>query len=250
MNNDEGLVLNKILDKAKLAKKRNTCTHTDFLDLYEQTIFNKNINLFNDISYEILGGYNESERKIVLFNNNYLTDSDRMPYDIIRIESIEGNSKLSHRDYLGAVLNLGITRSKIGDIVVCNKYSYLICLENITEFIVDNLFIVKNTSVKTSIIDKVPIEALETNHVIINCTVASLRLDNIVKAAWNLSRNNAVDLIKGSKVYTNGMLNINISSGIKAEDIISVRGFGKFKVNSIGNITKKGRIYIEIKKYV
>lgn len=246
------LILNKILDKATIAYERNYSTFTDFLDLNEQSIFLNNKKALPAINYTMVGGYEESERRQVLFYPEFMDIEEiQKPYSIIKISPVNNNytDNLTHRDFLGAILNLGIVRSKIGDILIKNNVGYVICTHKMAEFIVDNLFIIRNTNVSIIIIDSLPEEAIEFNYKIIKQTVASIRLDNIIKVALSISRTNAVNLIKSSKVFVNSCVNENISSSLNEGDIISIRGYGKYKLFEIGNITKKGRVYIVLYKY-
>jgi RNA-binding protein YlmH len=249
---DKELVLRKILDKANNAYEKNYIITTDFLDLYEQSLFLNNIKQLPPIKYCITGGFSESERKIIVFYPEYINEEELvLPINIIKISPVNNNfaKKLTHRDFLGSIINSGLKRSKIGDIIVNANEGYVFCIDTIAQFITDNIFMIKNTNVSAEIIDALPENAVELNYTIIKQTVSSIRLDNIVKVALSISRTKAADLISNSKVFINSCLNNSTSCKLNEGDIISVRGYGKFKLFGIGNTTKKGRIYIELHKY-
>ena len=149
----------------------------------------------------------------------------------------------SHRDFMGAILNLGIDRSTIGDICVEGKCAYVFCTSAMSVFLQETLEQVRHTKVRC-----VPVEKLEAlpekklsyreEH------VASLRCDGIVSAVWRLSRSQGQTLFSQKKVFVNGRLTENGSQMLKDGDTVSVRGFGKFIFRGEKNTTKKGRLVI------
>ena len=112
----------------------------------------------------------------------------------------------------------------------------------------DELTRVRHTPVSTGII-----ESQEFNYTPeyqeIKSTVASVRLDSLLSLAFPLSRSKMTRLIEGAKVYVNGKLITTNSYHVKENDIISVRGMGKFAYRGILSATKKGRYYVTIHKY-
>ena len=163
--------------------------------------------------------------------------------------SLKYGEILTHRDYLGALLHLGITRAKIGDIYIKEKQAYVFCTESIAEFICKELCTVKHTLVHCEITAPTK-EELKPEFKEITSTVASLRLDAFLSVAFNSSRSSLSAFIDGGKTYVNGRLAVKAGMSLKEGDIVSVRGKGRFIVSEVKNMTKKGRIVVTITKYV
>ena len=162
---------------------------------------------------------------------------------------IEGNFKfksISHRDYLGALLNLGIKREKIGDIIIHDNFCQVVVSEDICDFIIINLEKVSKNKVKVKEITVKDIIESEQNFKEISFTVSSLRLDSVIGGVYNLSRSESLKLIKGEKVHVDYEKIISPSKEIKTNSLISVRGHGR-AIIEIGDMTKKGRIKIRAK---
>ncbi|MCT4543911.1 MAG: YlmH/Sll1252 family protein [Vallitalea sp.] len=250
--NDANIIINKIIDKGKITSLKQICSFTDFLNLYEQNLFMNNIDRLSNVNYNFYGGYGYSERKLIAFYPDYITKENiQYPVNIIKIypRNNKFSKNLTHRDFLGAILNLGITRAKIGDILVKDNYAVCFVSMSITNYIMTNLQMVKQTSVDLEILDTLPEEISNPRFIEIRGTVSSIRLDSIISLAFPLSRGKANSLIKSKNVYINSKLNLSPASKIKEGDIISVRGLGKFLFDRIGNKTKKDRIYVELKRY-
>lgn len=233
---------NRIKELSERSKNRGIYFYSDFLNLYEQTI------LFETIKYgyTLEGGYEDSERKIACFGDeNDLCYPPEPPISIICIEPLSAkfSDTLTHRDFLGSLIGLGIKRETLGDIIIKDNIGYLFCLDSISEFIINNLTKVKHTSVSCSICNELPQNILPepTEKTII---VASLRLDGIISAVYNMSRSKSSALIDGEKVFVNGKLTVSNSHPLKEDDIISVRGHGRFRFKEISGDTRKGRTRI------
>lgn len=240
--------LEELADKAF---KRGICYYTDFLNLNELNIFYNWKSRLSFVSYELWGGFETAERKIICFHAPDSFEEPDFPIQILNTETISTKfgENLSHRDYLGAVLNLGIERSKIGDILVGeNKQAYIVCHRTIGSYIADQLERVKHTGVKNSFCDR---DNLEYQPVFTPVTgaVSSLRLDSMLSVAFKGSRSGLSGLVAGKKVFVNGRL---IETGhymLKEGDIVSVRGYGKFIYKETNSQTKKGRYSVTVLLY-
>ena len=146
-------------------------------------------------------------------------------------------------------MHLGIERSVLGDICLREQEAYLICKEEMADYIVNHLDKVRHTVVKCEQMNEMPTEIqpeLKEEELI----VSSLRADAIVAKVWQLSRNQSLGLFRGKKVFVNGRQFEN-NSGIWQEgDIVSVRGYGRFRYDGMLQETKKGRIRFLIQKYI
>ncbi|GKX28793.1 RNA-binding cell division protein [Vallitalea longa] len=252
INNDDAIVLNKIIDKEKIASIRQIEMYTDFLNIHEQSIYKSNKKYLAGINHIFYGGYDYSERKILAFYPDYI-DSNNIKYPIVILEIRPRNMKfsnnLTHRDFLGAILNLGITRAKVGDIIVKDNFAIAFVSQVVSDYIITSLEKVKQTVVDVQILHTLPDEILTPSFQHIKGTVSSIRLDSLISLAFPLSRGKAVTQIRNKNVYVNSKMILSPSYNLIEGDIVSVRGIGKFLFYQIGNRTKKDRIYIELKRY-
>lgn len=241
------LMLSKACDLYNKAQKSTKAFYTKFLSPLEAAII---MNRFpkNELKLKLFGGYDDAERQICAF---YTYDEDlSFPLSILKIKLKAKNISPSHRDYLGSLLSMGIKREVIGDIVVEKDGCYLFCLEEIAPYITDGLLKVGTAGVtieKASLTDEI---AIKREYQMLSSTVSSLRSDAVIASALNLARSKACELIQRGLVTHNYEQLKSVSSPIKNGDVLSVRGYGKFKILTSGNLTKKGRIHIDICKYI
>ncbi len=240
MADETQILKNRFKELSKRSQNRNIYTYSDFLNMHEQTLLHREMKF----GFTLHGGYEDAERKIACFGN----ESDfgyapQLPVAILLIAPLSEkfSDDLTHRDFLGSILGLGIKRETLGDIIIRDNEGYLVCLDSISQFIIDNLTKVRHTSVYCERCDSLPRDALPqpTEKTVI---VSSLRLDGIVSAVYNISRSKSSALIDSERVFVNGKLSTNNSVPLKQEDIISVRGHGRFKFKEISGDTRKGRI--------
>lgn len=258
MTKDDKLLIDKIQDKYLIASRDQYLTHSNFLDLNQQSIVKDYLNK-NHIPGIFQGGYDLSERNFVYFLPDYLETLDFYDFDypvsLLKLgfsggsENKFNNKKLSHRDYLGALMNLGIDRSLLGDIIISSDGAYLFALKHIAAFIEDNLTQVGRQAIEVLINQDPKDIQLEKHYSEITGTVASLRIDNIIKLVFNLSRNQASTYISAKKVFSNHRLVEKLTSKVKPGDVITVRGLGKCQFLSENNKTKKERLHITCRVY-
>ena len=250
----------RLLESAQLALNKEIVVYTDFLGLAEQNLFYSSVKEFPAVSYSCYGGVNGAERFCIAFDGREavsgLKQTEAEEYYLFPIvcisitpSSLKFSDKLTHRDFLGALLHLGISRAKIGDIYIKGNRAYVFCTESIAEYICRELCTVKHTLVHCEI--TVPDEEeLTPEFKEITSTVASLRLDAFLSVAFQTSRSSLTAFIDGGKTYINGRLATKAGAQLEEGDIVSVRGKGRFIVSEIKNMTKKGRIVVTINKYI
>lgn len=211
------------------------------------------------------GGYSEAERTRIFFLPSYLSDLDGGAEEKARIYCADdfsvaicalkikgsGYRALSHRDYLGSILSLGIERREIGDIVVVDECeSIVFCTDRIRDYLLTSLDKIATDKVKVELFDLPDDFKVEKNTVRINDTVASPRFDCVVGALLNLSREKAQNLINSGLCEVDHLPELRVDRQIEAGAIISVRGHGKFSVVSFDGETRRGRIRMSAEKYV
>lgn len=241
----------RLLDLAQTAYKRGIVTYSDFLNLNELNIFQGIRPKLSFLCTESFGGYELAERQIVAFLPDALVFCPEYPIACLKLSPLQEKfaEKLTHRDYLGAVLNLGIDRSRLGDILVEERQAYLFCQEKIADFICENLTRIRHTTVMAVRVEAEDFD-YEPKYEAITGTVASVRLDSLLSLAFNASRSSLTGLIEGGKVFVNGKLITSNGYQPKEGDMISVRGMGRFCFKSTGGQSKKGRSYVTVWKYI
>ena len=245
----EDAFLSHVRDLSAKADRSGRFTFTDFLNLDEQnTLQSARREL---IRYECFGGVAGCERVMARFGSpEELGYETPFPIACIRISPLQQKfaDELTHRDILGAVMNLGVERGCLGDIVLRDNVAYLFALERIAPYLCDNLTRVRHTTVSCGITDAPPEgELFRTESVSLN--VSSLRADCVVAALYRLSRGNAEKLFDAQKVFLNGRLCAG-SAQLKEGEIVSVRGLGRFVFDGVTGSTKKGRHVIAVSRYV
>ena len=247
MNDKENMILKKrIAELADATWQRDVPSCTDFLGLEEQTVFHSVLRDLPPVRYLLDGGYEDAERRVVCFLPSYSSESGREHLPVVRLavtpRDLRFAEKLTHRDYLGAVMNLGIDRDVIGDILTDESGAQIFCLERMADYICDELRRVRHTAVRCER------AAEETdfvrNYMPVSGTVASVRLDAVISLVFRLSRTKAIPYIECGKVFSDGRQVLSAAHQLREGEVISVRGLGKFRFCGTGKETRKGRIFI------
>ncbi|MGL5330790.1 MAG: RNA-binding protein [Peptostreptococcaceae bacterium] len=241
----------QIIDKANSCLKNYEVKQSDFLNPYEVKNAIDILNSDKDIKYTVDGGYNEAERSIIFMYPFYMEYEEIE--NTLRYLQIEGNFKfksISHKDYLGSLMNLGIKREKVGDIIIHDNFCQVIVSADICDFIIMNLEKVSRNNVKVKEISKQEIKYNAPNYKEISFTATSSRLDCIISGIYNISRQESMKFINGEKVQVNYEKITSPSKEVKDNSLISLRGKGRAKVVNIGELTKKGKIKIQAKVIV
>jgi RNA-binding protein YlmH len=156
---------------------------------------------------------------------------------------------LTHRDYLGALMNLGIERNTLGDIMIQEKTAYLFCLEKVAAFIVENLSYVKHTNIRIRLLEEMP-DAIQPKKKQVMLIVPSMRYDVVIAKMCHLSRSQSIALFREKKIFVNGRVMENNSGTMKENDVVSVRGYGKFVCEETLGETRKGNLSLRVSQYV
>lgn len=256
-NQEEKLLVAKILDKLEFTRTKNKIQSTDFLNLNEQETALKVLKKLSYKNYYFFGGKENSERKVLIIYPEKLTEemsrkNDSKILSVIRINLPNDLlNEYDHRRYLGAIIKLGIEREKTGDILVEPLGADIIVKEEIAEYLLQNLSSL--TRFKSAEITKTNIQDLKDikiSKVEISSVVISLRLDNIVSTLAKTSRSKAVEILAQERVFLNHELETKASKQVKVGDIITIRGKGRFEFKEIAGNTRKGRYIVKIDKYV
>ena len=241
---NETLLKKRLAELSHRAFERGYTTYSTFLNLQEISILKS---LKVDSKYSLFGGYENADRCVAAFSNDEIYS---YPIVCIKIKPLQQkfSDRLTHRDFLGALMNLGIERGMLGDIKIINNEGYLFCLDKISQYIVDNLSSIKHTSVKCKIIDDIP-ELFNQIPDEEEYIVSSLRIDTVVSAVFKMSRNSASQLINQEKIFINSKTVYKDSIQLKEGDVVSVRGYGKFIYSQTVNETRKHKMVVAIRLY-
>ena len=262
---DENKIFMKIIEeKFQRFKDYYILGNSDFLALEQQSMLAGFMRTARKEGAFFYGGYSEAERKMVVFMPDYagVTSEEELdswmkenPDDCplalldINIPAAE-KGKLSHRDYLGALMGEGIRREKIGDIIVSETGAQIIAAKEMAEYLQQNYRQVGRVSLSAKI---APISALNTAEirtVTEKFTVSSPRLDNIISGVFAVSRKDAVEAISRGKVFVNGAEMSKPDYTLKGGEKLVLRGKGKAIYKGECGTSRKGKVYIEVVKYI
>ncbi|MBE6948217.1 MAG: RNA-binding protein [Ruminococcaceae bacterium] len=237
----------RIEDLYSRSHRTNQLTATSFLDPAETAQAKIVIRHLTGVNALFYGGYEGAERMRLFFLPDYL-DEEFFPYDeylsAILVKCPYGSP--THRDYLGSLMGLGIKRETIGDILVFNGYTYIICTPTIASFIADNLIKVGKFGVKCELCELSQVKAPEPVFDAVTGTVASLRADAVTAVAFNISRTTAAELIKEGRLSLNHLEELSTSREIEVGNLLSLRGYGRAKLAELGGMSRKGRQFIKL----
>ena len=258
----------RIRDLAMRAYNNSFVTHTDFLSVSELNTFyqilasegiSSNVREYCGARFVIYGGYEDAERAMVVFLPDYLDEegfllaeaSSPSVLECISITPVNNRfaDELNHRDYLGSLMNLGIERDQIGDILSGDNQAYVFATKEMSEMICKELIRIKHTSVKCLIVNPSQCD-IRPEFEEISGSVASERTDAIIAFVYHLSRSEAQRLIENESVFIDGRTAFSGGYDLKVGARVSVRGHGKFIYNGPTGTSRKGRLFVSVKKFV
>lgn len=250
MDTNEKLLCARAEDLFSLCDKYCSARFSDFLDGREQAVIHDNVVFQHGYNVMFFGGFADAEKKIMgVFPDWEEADKSAFPIACLKIEG-GFSRKLNHRDYLGTIMSLGITSAKLGDIVVCDGFAYVLLHNDISGYVKDNLHKIGNQGVKITIVNNLDEIKIERQYRIFGAVCASERLDAVVGAAANISRSQSAALIEGGKIKVNHREIYKTSETVKEGDLLSVRGHGRFIVHSFDGETRKNRLHITLKQFI
>jgi RNA-binding protein YlmH len=251
---DERLVLARVLDKLEQARNRSVPAYTDFLSPAEQQRARDVLRLAGagETDFTDLGGYPEAERKILLFLPDWLAPEDAPSQSPLRClrAAFRPEYALTHRDFLGSLMGLGIVREKVGDLLVGETSCDLVALESVTEFLAQNWTQAGRAPLQVKIIAPEELQVPQAKCQEIRDTVSSLRLDAVTSTALRMARGKAAELIESGRVQLNWRECVKSDQTVRQGDVVTARGFGKFELAEVGGVTKKGRTSIVVRRYL
>lgn len=242
----------RFLDLAVQSDRGCRYTFTCFLNEAEFAEFTAILPQLPPCGYSVSGGHENAERMMIRFGSEeQLGYEEAFPIDCIHIAPLLDKfaENLTHRDFLGALMHLGMERAELGDIIVQEKNAWLFCHNTMSEYICRNLERIRHTSVKCSVTEQLP-AAAEARTETLSIQAASVRIDGVIAKVYHISRSDCIALFRAGRIFRNGALLENNSHMLKAGEKISVRGYGKFVFAGESGTTRKGNLILNIEKLV
>ena len=247
---DEAMLLARVYDRITAAEQRNIPAATAFLSPREQILTGQ---LLRGMPLHFFGGCEQAERKMCLWLPDYLDESwlesEDGPIAAVRASYFEGDT-LTHRDFLGALMGCGVKRETIGDIYVAEGRCDFLVTREVLPYLLQNFLSAGRTKLHVERIVIPDVSVLEQKVRQIRDTVPSLRLDGIVSSGFSISRGKAAEYISAGKCELNYAPCVKGDKQTAEGDVITVRGLGKIRLDAVGGNTKKGRICVEITRFL
>ena len=248
-NDEDRLLFARLYDRLAGAEQKNIPGVTCFLSPREQVLVKR---MLPHLELRFFGGHEQAERNICCWLPDYLDESllweEDGPIAAVRATYFE-KDQLTHRDFLGGLMGIGIKRETVGDIYVGTGSCDFLVTREILPYVLDNYLSAGRTKLR---VEEIPLEALQVPVVSvkeIRDTVSSLRLDSIVGSGFNMARGKAAALIETGKVSLNDLPCMKGDKLMTEGDKVSARGFGKLILAQVGGRTKKDRISIVLQRF-
>ena len=263
MNDQDNILISSAEDKLRLCNTNGMLTNTRFLDIRQQSVLFSRFKGERDCRALFFGGFEQAERKLLIFVPDYygiesaeeltafLKENEELcPLAALRLKKDRFSGTLTHRDYLGAVMALGVKRETVGDIIVGGDGCFLFAESTVVRYLLDNLSSAGRATLQAERISLSQIDVPEERFVTEVHTVASLRLDAVLCQAFSLSRTRAAEAVEKGLVYVNGEQIFKADRKIMEKDKLVIRGKGKAVFSEISGESKKGRIIIRLNRYL
>lgn len=249
---EERLLLSKALDQITIADTRSIPTHTGFLSPGEALAVERLMEQTAAVNHVFVGGFDEAERRRCCFLPDWQEPEDVDPGELVAAVRATwfASHGLTHRDFLGSLMGLGLKREAIGDILVSEGSCDILLLPELQFFVTENLEYAGHEKLR---VEAVPLENLhfpQPKLKVIHDTVPSLRLDAVAAAGFNISRSKLTDFIHAGKVTVNWQSVTRSDFAVGEGDVISCRGLGKCRLAEVGRVSRKGRLNVTIERYV
>ena len=246
---EERVLLARVLDRWEQCRRRNTPTTTGFLSPAEQAAAQALLNAAGaGPDWAFAGGYPEAERRMICFLPDWMEEPEP-PIAVLRAE-FSGQEAPGHRDCLGSLMGLGIVREKLGDILLSEGSCDLLAAEDLADFLAENWTSAGRIHLKVRRIALEELRMPERRVETLRDTVMSLRLDGVAAAAFSLSRGRAAELIASGRVSVNHVPCQKGDKLLAEGDTLTARGLGKCVLSRVGGLSRRGRIMIEIQRFL
>ncbi len=250
-NPEDKLLLAKLWDKIHAGILRSIPANTAFLSPREQEMARYLFGSFEGLSF--FGGYEDAQRKMVIYLPDYMESSslfeEESPIVCLRASFYQADAP-THRDFLGALMGCGIARETVGDICVGDSTCDFFVTAEMAPYILQNFTSAGRAKLKLDNIRLTDAAPPKPEVLEIRDTLTSLRLDSVISSGFRMGRSLAAQHIRGGKAAVDGLPCEKCDKPVSQGAVISLRGFGKIKLETIYGQTKKGRISVLLHRYV
>ena len=251
---EERLLLARVLDTLELARNRSVPAYTHFLSPGERAAVEGLLAAWGHPPHAFFGGFEGAERTVCGFAPDWMEPDDLFagedsPVTALRL-TFRAGAGLTHRDFLGSALGVGITREKLGDLLVGEERCDLLLLKETAPILLSQLSQVGREAVKVRPVGLEELEVRPPEVRRIRDTVATLRLDAVTASGFSLARSKAAGLIESGRVTLNHREVVKPDRTVGQGDVIACKGLGKFVVAEVSGLSKKGRIMLVLERYV
>ena len=278
---EDSFLLSQIEDRIRQCEEHYMITTTGFLDMRQRTLAESLCRKHRGLRYAFYGGYGDAERRMAVFFPEYVElpgagageaeagrrdeglgeaaarffqeNPEDDPLTVVRAVAPSGaavSRKLTHRDYLGSLVGLGLKREMIGDILVRPDGTDILAAKEIEEFLLFHYGKAGRASLELSAVPVPQLIVPEGARQEKSDTVASLRLDNVIASVFSTSRSGAADAVRGGLVFVNGMQVQKPDTPVKEGDRLVLRGKGKAILKEVGGQTRKDRIFVRFDRFL
>ena len=245
----ERLLLGRVWDKYDQCRRRNLPACTEFLSPQEQAAAERLLHMLGAAEgWAFWGGYEGAERRQLHFLPDWQEGPDETAIRALRCTYYE--SGLTHRDFLGSLMALGLTREKIGDILVADRSADVLVSASVADHLLREWSAAGRTALHVTEIDPAELTVPVQQTKLLRDTVSSLRLDSVLSVGFSTSRGKAAEVIAAGRVQLNWADCQKPDRLLREGDVISVRGAGKCRLTEVGGMTKKGRVFITVERYL
>lgn len=244
-------MLARALDLAQAVLRIHQPRVTDFYDPYHAGLVISALEKVPDLGVKSYGGYPGAERVRILIFSDYMQPEEKdWEMAFLSIKGHFHGQRLSHRDFLGAILGLGLRREKVGDILLQDEQAQVVVSAEVAPFIWSHLNRVGRIPVEVQEITREELFPPPRRIREIRATVPSLRLDVVAAAGFGISRNRMAREITAQRLSLNWQLCTELSHPVREGDIISARGRGRVEVTRVTGTTKSGRLAVILQRYI
>jgi len=249
---EERVALARVLDQMERTRERSIPCATQFLSPARRAAAEALLNACGHPRHIFHGGYEGAERTVCVFLPDWLEGEDWTPSE--ELAALEAdfppNVELSHRDLLGGLMGIGLTREKVGDILMGEGSAQIVALKPALPIILSQFQEAGRARLK---LREVPLEELAPAPAqvkVVRDTVAALRLDAVLSTGFSIARGKAAGLISAGRVSVNHRECVKGDRSVAEGDVLTCKGLGKCVLKHVGGQSRKGRIVIEIERYV
>lgn len=246
---DSRLSLARFLDQLELCQRRSIPTHSHFLSDGEQKLARQAIAAAGGVNHRFSGGYEGASRQVCLFLPDWCEDTPGDPLAGVEVP-LPREGKLTHRDFLGALMGLGITRDLLGDILVGETACQVVCLRSALPILLTQWCEVGRHTVSPKEIPLDALTAVESTVQRFQETFQSLRFDAVASSAFRIPRAKAATLISGGRLLLNHLPCSKPDRILEEGDSLTGKGLGKCRLVKVNGLSRKGRIIVEMERFI